>query len=149
MIEQSLLACLQQAWSHGSKTENVKLSAMRMPTYHLIFVIMGRVKSQLFPQKLWTCSITHAKMWQFKIHSIFTWGYQKAGNGFILLHLLNDDKGMIEPSSCCSLQKKIRKRQIVGNANADLPPDFRHHRSILTATISTTTLNLWYPPAKM
>ena len=39
------------------KSENVKLLTTPMPTYHLIFVIIGRVELQLFPQKLWSCSI--------------------------------------------------------------------------------------------
>ena len=38
------------------KSENVKSSATPMTTYHPIFIIIGRVKMQLFPQKLWTCS---------------------------------------------------------------------------------------------
>ena len=36
----------------NQKSKIVKSSATLMPTYHLIFVIMGRVESQLFPQKL-------------------------------------------------------------------------------------------------
>ena len=39
------------------KSENVKSSATPMPTYHLIFVIIRWIKTQLFAQGTWTCVI--------------------------------------------------------------------------------------------
>ena len=53
MIEQSS-RCLLLTGSEAlnQKSKKVKLLATLMPSYHLIFVSIGHVKPQLFPQKL-------------------------------------------------------------------------------------------------
>ena len=58
----------------------------------------------------------------------FYMGFQKTGNGFILLQLLNMTKEWLKRARIPRCQK-IRKRQIFGNANANLPPDFCHHQA--------------------
>ena len=48
-----------------------------------------------------------------------------------------------------SLWSKIRKRQIVRNANADLWPDFGYHPLNLNATFRTRSMNSCYRPTKL
>ena len=55
MIEQSSrCSLLTGAEASDQKSENVKSSATPMTTYHPIFIMIGRIKPQLFPQKLQT-----------------------------------------------------------------------------------------------
>ena len=58
MTEQSSRCSLPTgAKASDQKSENVKSLAMSMTTYDPIFVIIGRIKPQLFPQKPRTCAI--------------------------------------------------------------------------------------------
>ena len=133
MIEESSRCLLQKGLeASNQKSKNVKSSATPMPTHHLIFVIIGPVKLQLFPQKFWTCSIPlqrcgnenftrflngEFKIWEMALYCCHCWIRQKNDWTELACLLATGLKPRI----------KNRKCQIVGNADADLPSDFCNH----------------------
>ena len=135
MIEESS-RCLLQKGSEASnqKSKNVKSSATPMPTHHLIFVIIGPVKLQLFPQKLWTCSIPLQRCGNWNFTPFLNGGFKIWETALYCCNCLilqrNDwtELALLAAKRLRSLESKIRKRQIVGNANAHLPSNFHHHR---------------------
>ena len=56
---------------------------------------------------------------------------------------------MLAANGLRSVGSKIRKRQLVRNADADLRPDFHYHPLNLNATFRTRSMNSCYRPTKL
>ena len=136
MTEQSSRCLLpMDAKALNKKSENVKLSATSMTPYDPIFVIIGCFKTQLFPQKPWTCAIF---LWEYCNRFFTTYIFQtyskygkmhlKGWNCYIPERNDWTELALLAANGRKSLGSKIRKRQIVGNVDDNLRPDFRHHR---------------------
>ena len=137
MTEQSSRCLLpMDAKALNKKSENVKLLATSMTTYDPIFVIIGCFKTQLFPQKPWTCAIF---LWEYCNRFFTTYIFQtyskygkmhlKGWNCYIPERNDWTELALLAANGRKSLGSKIQKRQIVRNANADQRLEFRCHRS--------------------